>query len=67
MRRRIDLPQLQSVKLGNWAFRYTKSFAMSNLNSLQSIEFGNSCFGGDDYSGGGASSFSLIGIIERMN
>ena len=41
---------------------------MSNLNSLQSIEFGQWCFGGreDEFgrSYGGASSFSLIGIIE---
>ena len=40
---------------------------MSNLTSLQSIEFGRSCFGGYDYDGriyGGASSFSLIGIIK---
>ena len=36
---------------------------MSNLTSLVSIEFGQYCFGGDEY-GGGASSFSLIGIIE---
>ena len=35
---------------------------MSNLTSLQSIEFGGGCFGG--YDGYGASSFSLIGIIE---
>ena len=44
---------------------------MSNLTSLQSIEFGQGCFGGtyDDNKRvwiGGASSFSLIGIIERM-
>ena len=55
----IDLPLLQSVKLGGGAFRFTKSFAMSNLTSLQSIEFGGSCFSS-------ATSFSLIGIIEWM-
>ena len=59
----IDLPLLQSVKLGDYAFRYTGSFAMSNLTSLQSIEFGQWCFGGDNYNGG-ASSFSLIGRFE---
>ena len=59
-----DLPLLQSVKLGNEAFRYTGSFTMSNLTSLQSIEFGQYCFGG--YNSGGATSFSLIGIIEWM-
>ena len=70
MKWEIDLPQLQSVKLGGRAFRYTKSFAMSNLNSLQSIEFGEWCFGGREDEFGrlysGASSFSLIGIIEIM-
>ena len=55
----IDLPQLQSVKLGDNAFRRTRSFAMSNLTSLQSIEFGQNCFNG-------ASSFSFIGLIEWM-
>ena len=55
----IDLPQLQSVKLGGGAFGSTKSFAMSNLTSLQSIEFGQRCFKE-------ASSFSLIGIVEWM-
>ena len=52
-----DLPQLQSVKLGDNAFGNTRSFAMSNLTSLVSIEFGGYCF----YR---ATSFSLIGIIE---
>ena len=44
---------------------------MLNLTSLESIEFGQWCFGGyyEQIKGkwiGGASSFSLIGIIERM-
>ena len=65
MKWEIDLPLLQSVKLGNEAFRYTKSFAMSNLTSLVSIDIGQWCFGGDNRNEG-ASSFSLIGIIERM-
>ena len=56
----IDLPLLQSVKLSDEAFRFTKSFEMSNLTSLQSIEIGQYCFYW-------ASSFSLIGIAERMN
>ena len=60
-----DLPQLQSVKLGDNAFGNTRSFAMSNLTSLVSIEVGQRCFGGYNYNGG-ASSFSLIGIIEWM-
>ena len=52
---KIDLPQVESVKLGGGAFRNTKSFAMSNLTSLVSIEIGGGCF----YE---APSFSLIGI-----
>ena len=52
------------MKLGNEAFRKTESFAMSNLTSLQSVEFGQYCFSGDYIGRGGASSFSLIGIIE---
>ena len=59
MKWEIDLPLLQSVKLGDLAFRNTGSFSMSNLTSLQSIEFGGGCF----YD---ASSFSLIGLIEWM-
>ena len=65
---RIDLPSLQSITLGNEAFRNTPSFVMTNLTSLESIEFGNYCFGGYynanwDYNNG-ASSFSLIGMID---
>ena len=56
---RIDLPQLQSVKLNNNAFQNTKSFEMTNLTSLQSIDIGQKCFNG-------ASSFSLIGRFEWM-
>ena len=56
---RIGLPQLQSVKLNNNAFQNTKSFEMSNLTSLQSIDIGQSCFNG-------ANAFSLIGIVESI-
>ena len=56
----IDLPQLQSVKLGDYAFQNTKSFEVSILPSLQSIDIGQNCF----YS---ASSYSLIGMNECTN
>ena len=59
MNSKIALPQLQSVKLGDYAFRNTKSFVMSNLTSLPSIEFGVESFIS-------ASSFSLIGMVERI-
>jgi len=59
MNSKIALPQLQSVKLGDYAFRNTKTIGVSNLVSLQSIEFGVECFNG-------ASSFSLIGMDESI-
>ena len=59
MNSRIALPQLQSVKLGDYAFRNTKTIGMSNLVSLQSIEFGVECFNG-------ANAFSLIGMAESI-
>ena len=65
----VGFPLLQSVKLGNKAFGNTKSFAMSNLTSLQSIEIGDSCFSGYAryyYSIIYAGSFSLIGLSEWM-
>ena len=36
---------------------------MSNLTSLQSIEFGGECFSGN-WDRGGASSFSLVGMVS---
>ena len=59
MNSRIDLPQLQSVKLSDYAFQNTKSFEMLNLTSLQSIDIGQNCFNG-------ANAFSLIGMIESI-
>ena len=77
MELRTDLPNLQSVKLGNYAFRSTETFAMTNLTSLQSIEFGQWCFGGrtevyecwGDYYQGyvGGAQFTLRGINNKMN
>lgn len=65
-----DLPQLKSVIFRDNAFRYTKLLEISNLISLQTIEFGQFCFGGyrDTYTFlGGASSFTLNGITELVN
>ena len=36
-----DLPQLQSVKLGNWAFYNAYSAVFENLPKLQSIQLGD--------------------------
>ena len=73
----IDLPLLESVKLGNNAFKNAGSFIMSNLTSLQSIEFGQGCYGGHseiyyyDRSYckryvGGAQYFALRGMNNRI-
>ena len=51
------MKSLRSISFSNKAFENTKSFEMSNLTSLQSIDIGQSCFNG-------ASSFSLIGMDE---
>ena len=56
--------------LGDEAFRLTTSIRLSNLPSLQSIDFGQWCFGGyfnGNNQNGGASSFSLIGNIDKEN
>ena len=55
----LDLPQLQSIKMGLNDFINTKSFEMSNLPSLQSIDFGKGVFRN-------AAVFSLSGI-HAMN
>ena len=56
-----DLPQLQSVKLGDYAFENIKSFEMSNLTSIQLIDFGSYCFRGSTYR---IASFTLISVIH---
>lgn len=67
MKWQYGLPQLLSVKLGDYAFQYTTLFEMSNLTSLQTIDFGRSCFSGDiEKNTGGASSFSLIGMNKQV-
>ena len=52
-------PLSDLYQYSNNAFQNTKSFEMTNLTSLQSIDIGQNCFNG-------ASSFSLIGMVERI-
>ena len=54
-----DYPQLQSVKLGGYAFYNTTSLVLNNLPSLQSIEVSNYCFHM-------AQSFILIGLDNEL-
>ena len=39
-----NCPNLRQLKIGNDSFADFKSFELSNLNSLQTIKFGCSCF-----------------------
>ena len=39
-----NCPILRQLEIGNYSFRDFKSFELSNLNSLQSINFGKCCF-----------------------
>lgn len=70
LKRRIDLPKLQSVIMGREAFQNAKTLEMTNLTSLHSIVIGSGCFGGYDpgyYMSkwvGGAISFNMIGMNE---
>ena len=39
-----NCPNLRQLEMGDGAFGDFKSFELSNLNSIQSIKFGNYCF-----------------------
>ena len=45
-----NCPNLTQLEIGNGSFKDFKSFELSNLNSLHSIEFGNVCFRYSDFS-----------------
>ena len=55
----VDMKSLRSFNISSKAFQSAKSFELTELEELETVEIGENCF----YS---ASSFSLIGIIERM-
>ena len=46
----MNCPNLRQLEIGDWSFHDYKSFELSNVNSIQSIKFGNSCFGYADFS-----------------
>ena len=39
-----NCPNLRQLEIGDESFKDFKSFELSNVNSLQSIKFGNECF-----------------------
>ena len=45
-----NCPNLRQLEIGDESFQYFKSFELSNLNSLQSIYFGDWCFCCADFS-----------------
>ena len=45
-----NCPNLSQLEIGNWSFQDFKSFELSNLNSIQSIKFGDICFLYADFS-----------------
>ena len=45
-----NCPNLHQLEIGNWSYLDFKSFELSNLNSLQSIKFGDDCFKYADFS-----------------
>lgn len=57
---RPDLPKMKRISIPDNAFYSTRILEMSNMNSLESIEIGESCFGI-------VSSFSLRGENEGEN
>ena len=40
----IDLPNLQSITIGDYAFSFAQLFLIKNLNFLRSLEIGDKCF-----------------------
>ena len=45
-----NCPNLRQLEIGDYSFADFKSFELSNLNSIQSIKFGESCFQFADFS-----------------
>ena len=45
-----NCPNLRQLEIGDLSFRDFKSFEISNLNSIQSINFGSWCFQYADFS-----------------
>ena len=45
-----NCPNLRQLEIGDYSFGDFKSFELSNVNSLQSINFGSGCFQYADFS-----------------
>ena len=46
----VNCPNLRQLESGDYSFSYFKSFELSDLNSIQSIKFGERCFVFADFS-----------------
>ena len=56
----VNCPKLKSIQIGGGSFSDYRSFELSNLPSLESIDMGDRCF----YY---APALSLIGLIDVMH
>ena len=45
-----NCPNLRQLEIGDYSFDHFQSFELSNVNSIQSIKFGDSCFWYADFS-----------------
>ena len=53
----VDMKSLRSFNISTKAFQSAKSFKMTELEALETVEIGGGCFKS-------AQSFSLTGIVE---
>mgnify|MGYP004471009807 len=54
---RVDMKSLRSISFSNKAFQSAKSFELTELEALETVEIGENCFNSAD-------SFALIGRTE---
>ena len=54
---RVDMKSLRSISFSNKAFQSAKSFELTELEALETVEIGENCFNSTN-------SFALIGRTE---
>ena len=55
----LDMKSLKSFNISSKAFQSAKSFKLTELEALETVEIGENCFNSAD-------SFALIGRTEKM-
>ena len=56
----VDMKSLRSFSISSKVFQSTKSFELTELDALETVEIGENCFNSAD-------SFILIGRTEYIN